>query len=206
MAEAYIMYFNATGKAADVNQAKIAAINALIDHAAFPGTGTREAQFEGTLWTSQSKANAPKGGYTRYKPGDQVWFENPYYNQGRALIRQKGIQDGLTGSALDKYVNDQASGEEGSNVFYLGVGTAGMTDSWGNDAGGKGLVISIYTGKVSTIEAYEHFLAYGTGRLDVTNLPAYDNTVQAVKDSGQIVNNGDFRIKRVRSVTDGSSL
>ena len=98
------------------------------------------------------------------------------------------------------------AGEEGSNVFYLGVGTAGMKDYYGNNAEGKGLVISIYTGRVYTIEAYQHYLMTGTGNLLVSDGPAYDNTVQAVKDSGKIVNNGDFKIKRVRSVTGGSTL
>ncbi len=68
------------------------------------------------------------------------------------------------------YADNQAAGEQGSNVIYLGVGTAGMVDSFGNNATGQGLIMSIYTKNVFTIAAYQNYIMGG-----------YDNTVSAVK-------------------------
>ena len=179
MAEAYIMYFNSTGHSADVNQAGIAKINSLIGHDSFPGSGNREAQFEGVLWNSQSKKNAPAGGYQNLVPGDQVWFQNPYFDLGKPLAIAAG---------------KDVAGEEGSNVFYLGIGVAGQKDCMGKDEGGQRLVMSIYDKKIYTVADYQQHI------IDVFD------TVQAWQNAGHIVVPGDFKIMRVRSVVDPSTL
>ena len=179
MAEAYIMYFNSTGNAADVKQAGIAKLNSLIDHGSFPGSGNREAQFEGVLWNSQSKKNAPAGGYQNLVPGDQVWFENPYFDLGKPLAIAAGKDIG---------------GEAGSNVFYLGIGVKGQKDYVGNDEGGQPLVMSIYTKRIYTVADYQAYM-----------IQVFD-TVQAWKNAGHTVRPSDFKIMRVRSVVNPSTL
>lgn len=61
-------------------------------------------------------------------PGDQVWFENPFFEPGRALMRQQALEqalrEGKTGpdavAAAEAMTDSLSAGEEGSNVFYVG--------------------------------------------------------------------------------------
>lgn len=61
-------------------------------------------------------------------PGDQVWFDNPFFDRGRELFRQRFHQDALhAGKSADEAVAEArlraeavTAGEEGSNAFYLG--------------------------------------------------------------------------------------
>jgi len=73
------------------------------------------------LWRRHFDAN-------RLLPGDQVWFDNPFFDQGRELFRQRFHQDALhAGAGHDaattvarKRAEAVTAGEEGSNAFYLG--------------------------------------------------------------------------------------
>lgn len=64
----------------------------------------------------------------RLLPGDQVWFDNPFFDRGRALFRERFHQDALhAGADADtaaRIARTRAeavtAGEEGSNAFYLG--------------------------------------------------------------------------------------
>jgi hypothetical protein len=143
------------------------------------------------------------------KPGDQVWFKNPYYSQGLPWVYDyayaKYIAQGKTPQQADAQAKADASaaeaGDQGSNVFYLGVGTPNMKDSFGHDAydyvnkRGIGLVMSIYNRKVYTISAYQQHI-----------IDDFD-TIQAYQwHFGNNVPSGDFEIKRIRSVLDPSAL
>jgi hypothetical protein len=65
---------------------------------------------------------------TNLLPGDQVWFDNPFFDRGRELFRQRFHQDALhAGKSADQAevaARERAeavtAGEEGSNAFYLG--------------------------------------------------------------------------------------
>lgn len=65
---------------------------------------------------------------TRLLPGDQVWFDNPFFDRGRALFRERFHQDalhaGADADAATRAARTRAealtAGEEGSNAFYLG--------------------------------------------------------------------------------------
>lgn len=65
---------------------------------------------------------------TRLLPGDQVWFDNPFFDRGRALFRERFHQDalhaGADADAAERFARARAealtAGEEGSNAFYLG--------------------------------------------------------------------------------------
>jgi hypothetical protein len=73
------------------------------------------------LWRRHFDAN-------RLLPGDQVWFDNPFFDRGRELFRQRFHQDALhAGADPDAAMAGARSraealtaGEEGSNAFYLG--------------------------------------------------------------------------------------
>jgi hypothetical protein len=112
--QGYIQYFRATS-----NTAGLAALNRLIGHrnipAGLPNGG------EGLLWKRRP-------GRENLLPGDQVWFENPFFKQGRELIYEENYQQAIhEGMPPEKAVGKaEAStesliaGEEGSNVFCLG--------------------------------------------------------------------------------------
>ena len=65
---------------------------------------------------------------TRLLPGDQVWFDNPFFDRGRDLFRQRFHQDalhaGADADAAARTARTRAeaitAGEEGSNAFFLG--------------------------------------------------------------------------------------
>ena len=64
----------------------------------------------------------------RLLPGDQVWFDNPFFERGRELFREQFQQEALhAGKDPDSAANwaklrakAVTAGEEGSNAFYIG--------------------------------------------------------------------------------------
>ena len=114
MAKAFIQYFQDTE-----NDVGLAAVNDLIGHKVFPTDLPNEG--EGVLWKKRR-------GNANLLPGDQVWFENPYFDRGRALIRQRAYENAISdgrsaveaATMAEKAADIAAVGEEGSNVFYLG--------------------------------------------------------------------------------------
>jgi hypothetical protein len=64
----------------------------------------------------------------RLLPGDQVWFDNPFFERGRELYRQRFHQEALHAGDRAEAADNRArlraeaitAGEEGSNAFYLG--------------------------------------------------------------------------------------
>jgi hypothetical protein len=114
MAQGFIQYFRDTN-----NAAGLAAVDKLIGHKEFP-RGLPNGG-DGYLWTRRH-------GSDNLLPGDQVWFDNPYFERGRELIRQEAyrqaISDGKSAkeaaASADETTDSLAVGEEGSNIFYLG--------------------------------------------------------------------------------------
>lgn len=61
-------------------------------------------------------------------PGDQVWFDNPFFDRGRDLFRERFQQEALNaGKTEDEAISwarirakAMTAGEEGSNAFYVG--------------------------------------------------------------------------------------
>lgn len=61
-------------------------------------------------------------------PGDQVWFDNPFFDKGRAIYQQRccqeAVRDGKSPAeaqaAAEAAAEAMTAGEEGSNAFYLG--------------------------------------------------------------------------------------
>ncbi|MGA2253113.1 MAG: hypothetical protein ABSG53_00495 [Thermoguttaceae bacterium] len=112
--QGYIQYFRETS-----NTAGLAALNRLIGHRTIPhGLPNRG---EDLLWKRRL-------GSDRLLPGDQVWFDNPFFERGRELIYQEiyqqAIREGKSpeeATASAKVSTDALiAGEEGSNVFCLG--------------------------------------------------------------------------------------
>ena len=64
----------------------------------------------------------------RLLPGDQVWFDNPFFERGRDLFREQFQQDALHAGKDPEHAAMWArlrakavtAGEEGSNAFYVG--------------------------------------------------------------------------------------
>lgn len=64
----------------------------------------------------------------RLLPGDQVWFDNPFFDRGRELFRERFLQEarhagvGPEAALSSARLRAEAitAGEEGSNAFYLG--------------------------------------------------------------------------------------
>ncbi|MFM9026301.1 MAG: hypothetical protein ACKON7_13355 [Planctomycetaceae bacterium] len=64
----------------------------------------------------------------RLLPGDQVWFDNPFFDRGRELFRERFLQEARHAGAAPEAALTSArlraeaitAGEEGSNAFYLG--------------------------------------------------------------------------------------
>jgi hypothetical protein len=113
---AYIQYFRQTG-----NAAGLIAINRLIGHRSIP-QGLPNCG-DGLLWTRRM-------GSENLLPGDQVWFDNPYYDRGQKLIYkekyEQAINEGQSpaeATATAKVITASLiASEEGTNVFYLGDG------------------------------------------------------------------------------------
>lgn len=97
----------------------------------------------------------------------------------------------------EKYADDEIAGEGGSNVFYLG-----------KDAQGNGLVMSIYSKEIFTIAEYQQhmmdiFYTVQAAQADMQTIGA-----DASRDKYGVthVTIDDFKIKRVRSIKDPSTL
>jgi hypothetical protein len=112
--QGYIQYFRETK-----NTAGLAALNRLLGHRRIP-QGLPNGG-EDLLWRRRL-------GGDNLLPGDQVWFDNPFFDRGQELIREEIYQQAISeGRSLEEAtVSANAStesliaGEEGSNVFYLG--------------------------------------------------------------------------------------
>jgi hypothetical protein len=195
MVRAYIKYFRDTR-----NAAGLAAINEFLGHKNFPGDLTREEV--NRLWKQRL-------GNDNLLPGDQVWFDNPYFDKGSELIRQRAykqaIRDGETADEAKKIaeraVDSLAVGEEGSNVFYLGdnlfargaVSVVRIFHSAAREANRKDVTgyDQVYTQKVFTLSRYQQHM--------IDDYFTVQACLEAAPDS---VHPGDFQIKRIRSVAD----
>lgn len=190
IAKGYIQYFRDTNNAAGV-----AAIDALIDHKEFPRGLPNKGN--GLFWTRHS-------GGDNLLPGDQVWFENPYYDRGKEVIRreayQQAIDDGKTAdeatAAAAETTAAYAVGEEGSNIFYLGDGMF---------VRGGSSVARLFRGSFRPVES-EGVCQYVINRR-IFSLAEYqahmidDNyTVQAfMRVNPGVVRPADFKLEGVRS-------
>ena len=113
MARAYVKYFQDTG-----NDAGLSAINRLIGHRIFPNDLTKQEL--ALLWMCRA-------GSDNLLPGDEVWFENPYFDRGSQLIRrtayQRAIRAGKSADEATKIaaqaVESLAIGEEGSLMSFI---------------------------------------------------------------------------------------
>ena len=181
MVEGLFRYFQGQGNLAGIN-----ALNGIIGNKIIPSG--LPSYGNGTLWTVRPEEDAPATGYalSSLLPGDQIWFQNPYFEQGKAILvqnaRAAAIAAGKSQAEINKAVaaaEALATGEEGSNVFYIG-----------NDQ-----VVRIYGDhtRTYTIEEYESWVMS-------------DNTVQAYIAAGHQVSPSDFKIMRVRSVIDPSTI
>jgi hypothetical protein len=112
--QGYIQYFRETG-----NTAGLAALNRLIGRRTIPGGLPNGG--DDLLWKRRR-------GSDNLLPGDQVWFDNPFFERGRELIReefyQQAIREGKPPEDADAAASASTEsltvGEEGSNVFCLG--------------------------------------------------------------------------------------
>lgn len=189
---AYIKYFQDTG-----NNAGLSALNRLIGHRVFPNDLTKQ-ELE-LLWKCRA-------GGDNLLPGDQVWFENPYFDRGSQLIRRSADQQALSeGKPSDeaatfaaKVVESLTVGEEGSNVFYLGNnlvarGARSVVRTFRDIAREPdgGANEQVYTRKVFTVPEYQQHM-----------IDDYF-TVQACLDADpDRVHPRDFQIKQTRSFGD----
>ncbi len=79
--QGYIQYFRETG-----NTAGLAALNRLIGQREIP-RGLPNGG-EGLLWKRRPGSDS-------LLPGDQVWFDNPFFDRGRELIREEAYQQAI---------------------------------------------------------------------------------------------------------------
>jgi len=114
--QGYIQYFRETS-----NAAGLAALDRLIGHRVIPQGLPNHG--DDTLWKRRLGSDG-------LLPGDQVWFENPFFDRGRELIyeesREQAIREGKSLEEADASAHASTesliAGEEGSNVFFLGDG------------------------------------------------------------------------------------
>jgi hypothetical protein len=146
-------------------------------------------------------------------PGDQVWFDNPFFDLGRELFRQRFHQDALhAGKSVDEAeaaarVRAEAvtAGEEGSNAFYLGDD---------NFILGADSLVRPYRGPLSqsSIECpAAHELVFTRKIFSLARFRQHmmdDNySVQAcMRADSDTVNPGCFTIERVRAPIDPEYL
>jgi len=115
--QGYIQYFRETNQPTG-----LAALNRLIGDRNIP-QGLPDGG-ENLLWRRRPGSDS-------LLPGDQVWFDNPFFAQGRALIHRQIYQQSIRGgrspadatAAADATTESMTAGEEGSNVFCLGDAT-----------------------------------------------------------------------------------
>ncbi len=197
--EGYIQYFRASD-----NPAGLAALNRLIaDHnipQGLPDGG------EDLLWKRRA-------GGDRLLPGDQVWFDNPFFERGRDLIHREVYQQALregkspanATAAADATTESMIAGEEGSNVFCLGDdtfirGASSLSrlcrDSFQPGAADRSPAHEqVFTQKIFTQARFQQHM------ID-------DNyTAQAcLRATPATVQPADFKIERVRSPLDPANL
>ena len=193
MAEGLFRYFQEQG-----NQAGTNALNKLIGNNIIP-----EGLPANSLWTSKSTANPAGFQAADLTPGDQIYFKNPYYTQGCALVYawayKKYLAQGDSAQEAAKLATADATeaknAEQGSNVFYLGT-----------DANGVGWVVRIYgdhSMKYTIAQYQEDFLMKD---YSVQALMA-DMKANPQKYIGKpAITASTFTITRVRSVIDPSTI
>ena len=111
-----IQHFRATGHAEGLD-----AINRLIGRKVVPQELPNRG--DGLLWRRHFDAD-------KLLPGDQVWFDNPFFDRGRELFHQRFQREALRAGKSPEQAQAEAltraeaitAGEEGSNAFYLGDG------------------------------------------------------------------------------------
>ena len=171
--------------------------NKLIGHKEFPRSLPNSG--DGLLWTRRH-------GGDNLLPGDQVWFDNPYFERGRELIRQEAygqaIGDGKSAkeaaASADETTDSLAVGEEGSNIFYLGDQTF---------VRGGCSVSRLFRGTFHRPESESATTCEQVVSRRIFSLTRFqehmidDNyTVQAfMRANPAAVRPGDFKIERVRS-------
>ncbi len=112
--QGYIQYFCETS-----NMAGLSALNRLIGHRTIP-RGLPNGG-EDLLWKRRLGSGC-------LLPGDQVWFDNPFFERGRELIHEEIYQQAIragksskdAAASADATTESLTAGEEGSNVFCLG--------------------------------------------------------------------------------------
>jgi hypothetical protein len=196
--EGYIQYFRHTGNREGIN-----ALNRLIDHKIIPQELPNGG--DDLLWTRRK-------GSGRLLPGDQVWFDNPFFDHGRELIRQEAYEEAVregkspvvAADSANTFTEALTAGEEGSNVFCLGDemfsrGAASLTRVWRTflrDARGTATAHElVLTPKILALPHFQQHM------ID-------DNyTAQAcMRDNPATVRPEDFKIESVRSPIDPKHL
>ncbi len=197
--QGYIQYFRETN-----NPAGLAALNRLIGNRKIPQELPNGG--ENLLWKKRA-------GGDHLLPGDQVWFDNPFFDRGRELIHQRiyeeATHDGKSpaeaAAAADATTESMAAGEEGSNVFYLGDGRfiRGASslirlcrDSFQPSAPDNAAAHElVFTQMIHSLERFQEHM------ID-------DNyTAQAcLRADPATVHPADFKIERVRSPLDPENL
>ncbi len=114
--QGYVQHFRETG-----DEAGLDALDRLIGDRVIP----QELPDSGDniLWRRHP-------GGSKLLPGDQVWFDNPFYDKGRSFYHKRFLREALAAGkpraeALEEADDAAAAmtaGEEGSNSFYLGDG------------------------------------------------------------------------------------
>ena len=114
LVQGFIQYFRTTG-----NTDGIDAMNEFLRRKVIPDELPNKGY--DILWKRHYETD-------RLLPGDQVWFDNPFFERGRELFREQFQQEALhAGKDPDSAANWAklrakaiTAGEEGSNAFYVG--------------------------------------------------------------------------------------
>ena len=114
LVQGIIQYFRTTGNADGID-----AMNDFLGHKVIPNELPNKGY--DILWKRHYETD-------RLLPGDQVWFDNPFFERGRELFREQFQQEALhAGKEPDSaasWAKTRAkavtAGEEGSNAFYIG--------------------------------------------------------------------------------------
>ncbi|MGO9107663.1 MAG: hypothetical protein ACLP9L_00390 [Thermoguttaceae bacterium] len=190
--EGYIQYFREKN-----DSAGLAALDRLIGHRNIP-KGLPNGG-EDLLWKRRL-------GCENLLPGDQVWFDNPFFERGRELIQeeicQQAIREGKSpeeaAASANASTESLVAGEEGSNVFCLGdekfIRGASSLSRLCRD--------SFQRGENENVTAHEQVLTPKTFTLPRFQEHMIDDnyTAQAcMRASPGTVRPEDFKIERVRS-------